>query len=292
MLFEANNFSPNFSFCVIGHPVSHSKSPDMQNNMFQKFDLKDRYGCVDVSPDNLILFLQNAKKAQIKGFNVTVPLKECFFQTDVYDTGLVVIENQQAQKIGAINTVVDRGGQYFGYNTDGDGFLLGIKEECGFSLKHTDKVALIGSGGSAKSIAVSLCNNGIESLLILNRTENKASMLISELQKYFPAIDFSFGSLCDTNLLRDTSLVINTTSVGMTPNESDCPIQDFSWVHDSMIVYDIIYAPSETIFLKEARHRGARTLNGKSMLAGQGALAFKIFTGFTGDYHLMRKGLD
>jgi len=267
---------------VIGHPISHSASPRMQSAMIRSIGLPFTYESVDVSEQYLERFLSDMKLGSFKGINVTIPHKESVIPyLDSVDS--------LAKKIGAVNTIINRNGALHGYNTDGAGFLLSLEQESNYSVfeKH---VVIIGAGGSAKSIAMSCASKSCASLTILNRTLKRAEGLKQTLDSSFD-IPIYASNLEDVSFLANADVIINTTSVGMTPHEEESPLSDFSWCKSDQFVCDIIYNPEMTLFLKKATTYGCRVQNGSGMLAGQGALAFKLFTGYDADYRTMKDAI-
>lgn len=267
---------------VIGHPISHSASPRMHMAMIQHLDIPFYYSAIDVPPSDISLFIQRVKADAFGGFNVTIPLKEEIlpFLDDI---------DSYARSIGAVNTVVHRDGRLIGFNTDGDGFVMSLEKESNCTLHHK-KIVILGAGGSAKSIAMACAKHKPLSLSILNRTQERAEALVRSIDAVVEC-SLSSSTLSDIEALENADVIINTTSLGMVPDVNKSPVSSFVWCHPGQVVYDIIYNPSETLFLKEAAKRGAICQNGSGMLAGQGALAFKLFTGFDADYTLMKRAI-
>jgi len=260
------NTNKNY-FAVIGDPISHSLSPNMHNPSFLHLNIDASYSAIHVPKDALSTFINDFRRdVSFIGFNITVPHKENILP-------LLDGVSNEAKHIGAVNTVVKQDGQVIGHNTDGRGYILSLKEELDFNIQNKN-VVIIGAGGSARSIAVSILNANASSLSIMNRTREKAVQLHTELSDERVTIN----DLDDISVLKHADLIINTTSVGMSAVDNACPLSDMSWVKPEQVVSDIIYAPLETYFLKTAKERGAKTINGLGMLAGQGAIAFELFT--------------
>ena len=210
------------------------------------------------------------------GMNVTYPLKEAIIP---YLDGL----SPKASVIGAVNTVKVVDGLLQGYNTDGDGFVQALREH-GYSFERS-KVAILGAGGSARSIAASLANLPIKEVLILNRTESKARAL-SRL--VLAQANASWGTLQAGDWLKEADLVIQTTSIGM--GGEDYPISLYG-IKPSAWVVDLIYKPDVTDFLAEAKSLGCRTMNGLDMLLWQGVLSWKIWFNIEAPVARMRQAL-
>ena len=272
---------------VIGDPISHSASPKMHNKMIQHTKLDSIYVPFHVKPENLKVAIKSISALNILGFNVTVPHKEKVL--DYLDE-----LDPLAQKIGAVNTIINKNNKLIGYNTDGEGFLLALNEELNFNFSDKN-IVVIGAGGSAKSIIFSLSQQNIKTLTILNRTLSKAKDITEKLDNDTVTQCFELSSTLTENcqkVLNQADLVINTTSIGMYPNVNMSPLPHYDWAHQNQYFYDIIYNPKETRFLIEAKKKHATILNGLSMLAGQGKLAFELFTGTTADYFLMKKEIE
>ena len=259
-------------YAIIGDPVEHSLSPSMHNVAFRRLNLDSVYLAFRVRPISLQKAIAGMKSLGILGFNVTVPHKVSVMKY------LDQIDND-AIKIGAVNTVVNKDGTLIGYNTDGAGALIALQEE-GVELKG-QKVVLLGAGGAAKALASSIAPLA-ESLTILNRTESKAKELATSLaERVFSKVEGK--RLTETtlsNVLVDTDVLINATSVGMYPKVSETLVKGEK-LHSGMTVFDIVYNPLKTRLLMEADSVGARTIGGVKMLVGQGVLAFELWTGET-----------
>lgn len=205
----------------------------------------------------------------IKGINVTAPHKVEVMQylDEVTDT---------ARELGSVNTVVNRGGKLYGYNTDADGFCM-MLEKNDIAIKGSN-ILIIGAGGVTRPTVIRLIDNGASAITVLNRTKEKADSLADDIMK---VKGFKINTTVNSF---DFDIVINTTSAGMEPLENALPtdsiseISDLSFINENTAVVDMIYNPSETRFLKESRERGAKTLNGLGMLIYQGVIAYELFT--------------
>ncbi|MBI1819609.1 MAG: shikimate dehydrogenase [Nitrospirae bacterium] len=257
---------------IIGHPVSHSLSPQMHQAAFDALELDYCYLPFDLFPKDLKKGVLALKLLGFRGFNVTVPHK----------TKIVPLLDQisrEASLIGAVNTVLIEKGKLKGFNTDGPGFIESLKREWHYSV-HKKHVVILGAGGAAKAVAAQICLEKAASLGIVNRTVSKGEMLKKQLQKSFPSIKIAaFPSKGEAlkDFIRQSDLLINATSLGLHPGDpSPCPPDYF---FKGLKVVDLIYNPPMTAFLRGAGKKGCQTLNGLSMLLYQGALAFKIWTG-------------
>ena len=162
-----------------------------------------------------------------------------------------------------------------------------LEHEASCDPQHK-KVVILGAGGTAKAIAIALLNRGISGLTIANRSLDRAQKLVAHISTItdfsIPIISLTDSVLIDA--LSEADLVINTTSVGMTPNQ-DSPISSFQWVKSSHVVYDCVYNPPITPFLHQCQKNGATILGGTGMLVGQGAKAFTYFTGKKAPFSVM-----
>ena len=258
---------------IVGNPVAHSLSPLMHNAAFRELGVNAEYRLFPLKEEELAGFFKDLrrKECDIFGLNVTVPYKEKV-------VGYMDSLNPFAQRTLAVNcVVVSKDRLFIGVNTDGPGFLAQLAE---LKFDARDKrIAILGAGGTTRAIlgAVCLLPERPESLIIYNRHPEKAQALVQDLAE---RIDMSFvavtGSIDDLNLeLAD--LLINTTPVGMNPQ--DPLLVDPELLHPDMLVYDVIYNPAETKLLKTARQKGAKTVNGLGMLFYQGVLSMQHWSG-------------
>jgi len=197
----------------------------------------------------------------------------------------------RAEQMQAVNTIVKEEGQLIGYNTDGDGFLDALKIDSTVDVSNK-VVVLIGAGGSAKAISFAVLLGGAKRVTILNRTSQRAVALQAQIKAALPSADVAVGDLSDFELMAQSDLIVNATSVGMVPKSDAMPISDLSWVSSKHFCCDIIYKPKTTLFLKQSKKAGAKILGGTGMLAGQGARALELFIGQKVNYLLMRGALE
>jgi len=268
-------------FGVFGDPIGHSLSPAMHNAAFSALRMDCVYHAFRVRPEKLEKAILGAEAMGFGGLNLTVPLKETALKLGCINPDSLV------EKIGAVNTVVfGKNGEIKGYNTDG----LGAKQALQNAAVEIEgsKIVVAGAGGAARAIAFQLAADGAE-ITIVNRTEDRAI----ELAKDISAASLS-GSVKGRglsglkDLLQDTDVLINTTTLGMHPN-TDTAIATAKDLHSGLTVFDIVYNPLETRLLREAKASGAKTVNGVSMLVYQGAEAFRLWTGIEPPVELMKK---
>ncbi|WP_134700102.1 shikimate dehydrogenase [Ammoniphilus sp. YIM 78166] len=263
---------------LFGNPVAQSMSPAMQNAAFQKLGLNFAYAAFPVANENLQDAVNGIKALGFRGVNVTIPHKvEIMAYLDEID--------EEAKDIGAVNTIVNDGGKLIGYNTDGAGYVRSLLQETSFRLEGK-RVLVIGAGGAARAVSISLARHGVKQIMIANRSVDKAKMLADRAARYTEAKAIDLDNL-DSNTLSNTDLLINTTSVGMYPQVDDLPIPR-EYLHSGLLVSDLIYNPMKTRILKEAAQAGASTHEGLGMFIHQGALAFKLWTGNEAPIDVMR----
>jgi shikimate dehydrogenase len=257
---------------VLGHPVGHSLSPLMQNAAMAQMGLDAVYLAFDVPPEELEAALRGLAAIGAGGVNLTIPLKERAL-------GLLDWLAPEAERIGAVNTVRFVEGRTEGYNTDAPGFLASLR---GWGMEPAGKrCVVLGAGGSARAVTVALLGAGAR-VTLANRTDERARELARILMRGEGDPSVSVVPLEEKALeeaLADSVLLVNTTSVGMSPHADAPPLVPRTALHPRLFVYDLIYNPAETRLLAAARHCGAQTCNGVGMLAYQGAMALEIWTG-------------
>jgi shikimate dehydrogenase len=273
--------SQTVMYGVFGSPIKHSKSPIMLNRAFQEVGVNAAYAAFHVPPGELESAMNGIKALQFGGLNVTIPHKvEVMNYLDELDEG--------ARIIGAVNTVVNNGGKWIGYNTDGIGYVRSLKEETGLSLegKH---ILVIGAGGAARGVIYALAQEKPAVIWVANRTAEKAAALAENLQAFADVAGIGLDQVVD---IKDkVDLIINTTSVGMHPHVDELPI-DPSWFHENLTVSDLIYNPRITKLLTEAKNRGCRIHGGLGMFIYQGAYAFEYWTGLPAPVSAMKSVVE
>jgi shikimate dehydrogenase len=259
---------------LIGHPIKHTYSPFIHNVAIEMKKLNYIYLPFDVPPANLMNALRGMIALNIKGFNVTIPHKENIIE-------YLNEVSEEASIIGSVNTIVNDLGKLNGYNTDVDGILATLLP---YKKDFTGQdVSVVGAGGAARAVIYTLIRHfKPKKIYIINRTEQRAE----SLKNYFSA-KMKFNSIKTLELFppgfvkifSESSLVINTTSVGMSPDSDDSitTLGD-SFVKDQ-IVFDLVYNPPQTKLLQLASGQGAIVLDGIKMLVHQAAKSFELWTG-------------
>ena len=268
---------------VIGWPIMHSLSPAMQNAAIDAAGLDAVYIAMPVAPEALKTTVPGLSSAGFLGWNVTIPHKTAIME-------LLDEIDEDAKRIGAVNTVVKRDGRLIGYNTDIIGFRDGLHEK---NLQLKDKHAVVlGAGGAARAILWGLVREGMSKITIGVRTPAKAEALARELSSAVSIEVLEWTADEMKTALKDAALLVNTTPLGMFPKIDEMPPVDWDSLASDAMVYDIIYTPGETKLLKEAREHGHETQNGVPMLVGQGAAALTMWLGTEADRTAMRNALE
>jgi shikimate dehydrogenase len=267
---------------IMGHPVAHSLSPLMHTLAFQHHHLDCLYVPFPVAPADLTVAVAGAVALGVAGFNVTIPHKEAIL------THLDEI-SAAAQFVGAVNTVRIHAGRTIGYNTDGEGFLQPLRA-LSLPFENTS-VCVLGAGGAARAITMALLQAGCPVLVVANRTLERAERLTTTLRQRFPAARIGVEPLERAeHVARQSSLIVNTTSAGWHGEEK--PLLSEACLRGGQVVYDIVYRPLHTPLLQAARRRGATVLPGIDMLIGQGAEAFRLWTGLSFPVTAVRRALE
>jgi len=266
------------SFAVIGDPIDHSLSPNIHSAAFREMDLDSSYIAYRIPKGELGEGIEGLKKIKIHGFNITIPHKiEMMKYLDKID--------ESCSLIGAVNTVTNNDGVLKGYNTDMDGFLEPFKKK---ELKIANtKVLLIGAGGAARAIVAGFAKEKAKSITIANRTLDNANKLSEFAEKIgLTANAIKIEDVKDTT--KDYDIIVNATSVGL-KNESS--VISLDNINEKTIVYDIVYMPMNTDFIKKAKEKNAIIIYGYEMLLGQAVRAFEIWHGIEAPYNAMKKAL-
>ena len=268
---------------VIGAPVGHSLSPIIQNAALRAAGLDYVYAALPVRAGALSSAVCGLRDAGAAGFNVTIP-----FKTEIIP--LMDELSEDARRIHAVNTVViGADGKLVGHNTDVTGFLAGF-EERGVSLAGK-RAVLIGAGGAARAALWGLLRSGVSSVVIGVRNAAKGMALAADFAVDGDVTAAAFTDSAFTAALNTADMIVQTTPLGMTPRTEEMPPVDLAALHPSAMVYDLIYTPAETRFLRAAAAHGHATINGETMLAAQGAEAFALWTGVRPDVALMKRVL-
>ncbi len=257
---------------IIGYPLGHSLSPRFQQAALDALGLDVRYEAWETPPDALAQRIASLRSPDCLGANVTVPHKEAVLP-------LLDAVDEEASSIGAVNTIVHRDGRLVGYNTDGRGFIQAL-DRVGFDPQGAG-VLLLGAGGAARAVAFALARHGASAIYIANRTLERAQRLAKEVNAVsLVATALPLTEVALEEITGAYVLVVNTTTVGMRHTEAEAasPLPR-RYLSRRLLVYDLVYNPSETTLLQEASAAGARAVGGLGMLVYQGAAAFELWTG-------------
>ncbi len=273
----------DYKLGIIGYPLGHSISPAIQQAGFESLGLNAVYDVMETPAEDLVDRIKFLKANGYHGFNVTIPLKIpiSFFMSDMDDYSNIA---------GCINTVKISGEQreMFGYNTDIYGFKTAIPSDVDLKGKNA---CILGTGGASRAAAVGLVEKGITSIDFYTRNIINAQNAINYLRDKFPNIKFTTHQIQNVLELPETSIVVNATPIGMKGFAADeQPLSDrvIKSLDKSTIVYDIVYNPLTTMFLKSAQKEGLRTVEGLDMLLYQAQRAIQIWTGKTPDVKDMK----
>jgi len=276
---------------VLGDPVAHSLSPKIQNAALEACRIDMQYGRFQISSDELGEALKLVRTLDFVGGNLTVPHKiaACRFMHELDDN---------ARRVGAVNTIKLENAKLRGYNTDGKGFARAIRQEFAVDLRDL-RVMLLGTGGAARAIAMQCAKENCERLVIANRTFEKGQQLAEELRDYFAgprvlgpvarlqAIPWEESSI--RFQIAHLDLIVNATPLGL--NRSDPSPIPARLLAPHLMIYDTVYGDSRTAFVSAAVEAGARAANGLAMLMHQGALAFEIWFEREAPIEVMRQAL-
>jgi len=265
---------------IIGDPVEHSMSPAMQNAAFEAAGIDWVYVAFRVDRELLSAAVAGVRALGLRGLNVTVPHKvDIMSYLDSIDP--------VARRIGAVNTIVNGSGHLRGYNTDAAGFTHALATG-GVNVAGR-RVVVLGAGGGARAVVYSLADLGAVPVIV-NRTPERAEALAADVTRD-TGVDAAGSVLTPSTLdelARSAVLIVNTTSVGMSPHvdASPCPP---AVLRRDLAVCDIVYNPLRTALMRDAGAAGARTISGVEMLVGQGARAFELWTGLGAPVDVMRR---
>lgn len=274
---------------LIGSPVSHSVSPQLHNAAFAAVGLDWCYVPLPVATEPAARIgeaVRGLRALGLAGANVTVPHKQAVIS--YLDT-----LTQSAQAIGAVNTIrVEADGTLLGDNTDARGFIMDLTS---YDVTLTGKRAMVlGAGGSARAVVHGLAEAGCSAITILNRTLAKAASLAEVTQPFFPQCTVQAGQLPGSIKAHAASadLIVNCTSLGMTPHVETTPWPTDVSLRSGQTVYDLVYNPAHTRLLQQAEVEGAQAIGGLGMLIWQGAIAFELWTGVAAPVTVMRQTVE
>ena len=285
------NIDPPIRLGVFGDPVAHSLSPQMQNAALKSCKIDMQYARFQISPDELQSALDLIRELTFVGVNLTTPHK-------IAASKLMEEVDDNARRIGAINTIKVENAKLRGYNTDGKGFARAVRQEFAVDLRDL-RVMILGGGGAARAIALQCARENCERLVITNRNFATAQKLAEKLREYFAgprvlgpvprlqAIPWEEASI--RFQVAHLDLIVNATPLGL--NRSDPSPIPARLLAPHLMIHDTVYGEGRTPFVSAAIEAGARAANGFSMLLYQGALAFEIWFECEAPTEAMRKAL-
>lgn len=271
---------------IIGYPLGHSLSPVIHQAALDYYSLDMRFMTWEIVPSLLGEFFDGMRTSElgIRGCSVTVPHKELIAPyMDEVSSG--------SHRAAAINTILNNQGWLTGYNTDGAGFLRALQEETNFSPANKN-VLILGAGGAARGVAMTLAAEGAGSFTVANRTVDRAKRLAKDLKKQcgkdIRAITLESSEMSD--IAQGSDLIVQCTTVGMLYGADEAKtLLQAQDIPPNALVYDLVYNPASTTLMSEANKAGAQTLGGLSMLIYQGAIAFELWTGKVAPIEVMFK---
>ena len=257
---------------LIGYPVSHSLSPKIQNAALKACGLDGDYSLFHIASDDMQALkdlLGRVRSGEITGLNVTIPHKQNVtpFMDELTPT---------AKAIGAVNVIYMRENKLIGDNTDAPGFLSDLKRflvENQSEIVNRKSAIVLGAGGSARSVVYALLHDGWDVTLAARRIE-QAQQLATQFAGTIP-VELNLQTFQRSNL----ELIVNTTPLGMTSNVDQSPLPETATLAPHTKIYDLVYNPRETKFVKDARAQGLSATTGLGMLIEQAALGFELWTG-------------
>ena len=267
---------------AFGCPIEENPTGVMEEAAFRARGLDFRYLTIRVNPGDLEAAMQGIRAMNFRGINLTIPHKvEVLKYLDEL--------SEAAQIIGAVNMVVNNGGKLWGENTDGKGFLTSL-ENAGVTVEGRT-VVILGAGGASRAISVECALAGAKKIYIVNRNPERGQEL-TQLLKNKTAAEVEFIHWQgDVQVPQDADILVNGTSVGLFPDVDRKPEMDYDTIRPGMVVSDVIFNDPNSLFLREAEKRGAKTINGLGMLVNQGALNFTLWTGVEAPSDVMMETL-
>ena len=252
---------------IIGSPIKHSLSPIIHKYWMDMHNIKSSYDIYEPKKHELSSFLKNMSNNNIKGINVTIPYKR-----DVMEHLDKISDDALA--LGAVNTIKLENNNLLGYNTDAYGFMQHLNIEAPEWKEKKGAIVIVGAGGASRAVIWSFLKENKMDIKIINRNENRALALITDMKKFFPAASITFCRDSKKALL-NSALLINCSSLGM-KGQAELEL-DLITMNTESIVYDIVYSPLRTKLLYEAKELKFKTIDGLGMLLNQAVPAFKMW---------------
>ncbi len=274
---------------IFGYPLSHTLSPAMHEAAFRQLGINASYIVLELVPAAFKKMMSRSSELVLSGFNVTVPYKETVMR-------YLDEVRPEARAIGAVNTVYRRGKRWVGTNTDMEGFLIALGRDGKFHPFGKNAV-ILGAGGAARAVVYGLSREGAREVLITDCFPEKARRIANAMRRLFPKTLFRAvpaGNQKVKEALQKADVIINATPLGLKPGDPE--VIPSSWIPEAgrqkKLFMDLVYNPAATLFLKTARSKGHKTLNGLGMLLHQGARALEYWTGRKAPAETMREALS
>jgi shikimate dehydrogenase len=268
---------------VLGFPVAENPTGVMQEAAFAAVGLNWRYLNIEVPPERLADAMIGVRAFGMRGINLTIPHKVAVMQ---YLDEIA----PDARVIGAVNTVRRDGDRLIGENTDGKGFLRGLRQDAGVEPAGR-RVVILGAGGAARAVATELALAGAAALTVVNRSPERGERMVADLRAN-TSVSVTFQVWHGIyRVPEDTDILVQATSIGLYPDVDGMPPVDLSAAPAHMLVSDVVFNPPETRLLAAAKARGLPTLDGLSMLVYQGAIGFEMWTGQPAPEAVMKQAL-
>lgn len=273
---------------LIGYPLGHSRSPALHHAALRAAGLAGEYRLFAISPDEQGIstirgLVDQVRERTLHGLNVTIPHKQVVMP-------MMDRLTEVAQAVGAVNTIFrEPDGQVTGDNTDVPGFLRDVQKLVGMGQ---GSALVLGAGGSARAVVYALARDGWHVRVLARRVE-QSRRLAEEIREGAGARHQVEGGGLDEQTLmqlsQDCDLLVNTTPLGMHPDEITCPWPEMIPLPEGAAVYDLVYNPLQTRLVRRAQAAGLRATSGAGMLVAQGALAFQRWTGLAAPFDVMEE---
>ena len=252
------------SFGIIGKPLSHSISPELHNFWFKKYNISADYSLLEIEQNEIEEIIKKIRNKELHGINVTVPYK----QVVIPFLDLILDDAKETLSVNTIS--LNKDGKIVGNNTDVYGLEQGFLKRLDEKNLEQNKILILGAGGVTPSIIYALAKKGIKQITISNRTIEKDE----NNKKRFPFIKIIKWENIETEV-NSMNIIVNATSLGL-KNSLDFT-QEFKFIKNNLVYYDIIYNPRETTMIKKFKKKGIKTYNGLEMFIYQGQKSFSLW---------------
>lgn len=270
--------------CCLGKPVAGNPTQFMMEQAFAAAGMDWRYLTLEVPAEKLVDAITGIRALGFRGFNLTIPHK-------VAAVPLLDGLSQAAELMGAVNCIHRIDDKLMGENTDGKGFLRGVRQDAGMDPKGK-RVVMLGAGGAARAIATELLLAGVADLLVLNRSVDRGEPMVAQLAQNTNG-PIRFQHWVGTFVVpSDADMLVNATSIGLYPNVTAMPDVSLAAAKDDLLVCDAVFNPPVTPLLALAKDRGMPVLDGLSMLVYQGVIGFELWTGCAAPERVMKEALE